>query len=364
MTGLIDSIRQRVHKEGRWKRHKSTLASLIKEHPLRYLFLEVTRRCNLACLYCGSECSPKGNPSELSTEEWKGIVRQIAEDFDAKQVMIAVTGGEPLLKEGIYDLYDELHCLGFRFGMVTNGFFVDEESARHLVDTGIGSISLSMDAPQQINDKLRGKGATRKVEEAIVFLKDAGFKGKLEIISTLTKPAIPLLKTMRSYLAELRIPLWRVAPVMPIGRAARRPELIPSAEDILGLLTFVAESRSDELLPSPEFSEEGYLGDRFEGVVRPYLCQCRAGITTGGIMHDGKIGACPELGDAFAQGDIRKERFKEVWDTRYLNLRDRSWTRSGICGDCEVFDRCLGGSMHLYNTPGAELLRCLYHMVR
>jgi radical SAM protein with 4Fe4S-binding SPASM domain len=97
--------------------------------------------------------------------------------------------------------------------------------------------------------------------------------------------------------------------------------------------------------------------------VRPYLCQCRAGITTGGILADGRIGACPELSDAFVQGDIRTERFREVWDRRYQVFRDRSWTRRGECAGCEAYDRCRGGSLHLYPEPNAELLRCFYLML-
>jgi len=118
------------------------------------------------------------------------------------------------------------------------------------------------------------------------------------------------------------------------------------------------------MLPSPEFCEEGFLGNRFEGVVRPYLSQCRAGITTGGILCDGRIGACPELGEAWVQGDIRTERFKEVWNTRYQNLRDRSWTKKGDCGACDHYRQCRGGAMHLYDAPDRELLRCLYLMAK
>jgi radical SAM protein with 4Fe4S-binding SPASM domain len=112
----------------------------------------------------------------------------------------------------------------------------------------------------------------------------------------------------------------------------------------------------------PEFCEEGFLGNRFEGVVRPYLSQCRAGITTAGILCDGRIGACPELGEAFVQGDIRRERLRDVWEQRYQVLRDRSWTRRGRCAGCVHYERCGGGAMHLYAKPGEEILRCLYDL--
>ena len=84
----------------------------------------------------------------------------------------------------------------------------------------------------------------------------------------------------------------------------------------------------------------------------------------GGIRANGGIGACPELGEAFTQGNIRSERFRDVWEDRYQVFRDRQWTKRGRCGTCHEYARCRGGSLHLYASPQAELQRCLYWMVK
>jgi radical SAM protein with 4Fe4S-binding SPASM domain len=147
---------------------------------------------------------------------------------------------------------------------------------------------------------------------------------------------------------------------MPIGRAAQRPDLIPTNAQLRGLLEYVREARLDQRLPVPVFGEEGFLGEAFEGQVRPRLWVCGAGVTVGGIRADGRIGACPELGDAFLQGDVRTERFRDVWESRYQLFRDRSWTRKGNCASCEQFRRCRGGSLHLYESPDALATRCLF----
>lgn len=349
-----------------WKRHELQQEKLSREHPLRYLFLEVTRRCNLACLYCGSGCTGKEPEGEMSAGEWVEVIGQAASDFDSREIMVAVTGGEPLLKEGIFDIFGALQAHGFRYGMVSNGVLLDESAASRLVSVGIGSISLSMDALPEENDRLRGRGSSEAVARAVKNLKSAGYKGKLEIISTVTKPAVAGLDEMRKYVGgTLRVPLWRAAPVMPIGRAAQHPELIPDDKDVRAMLEWIKASRKDGLLPRPEFSEEGFLGYRFEGVVRPYLVSCRAGITVGGIRYDGRIGACPELTDAFDQGHIKQDSLKHVWDTKYQIMRDRSWTKKrGPCGDCSHFSACRGGSLHLYENTDSEILRCLYIMCK
>ena len=173
----------------------------------------------------------------------------------------------------------------------------------------------------------------------------------------------PHLDALRSYVASLRIGLWRIVPVMPIGEAAKRPDLLPDEKDIKTLLDFVVAARKDGFVPAPELGEEGYLGEPYEGTVRPYKFLCRAGLTIAGISYDGKIGACPELTDSFSQGHIDRDRFKTVWETGYRLFRDRDWTRVGPCDGCASFESCLGGSMHLYEKPGAATCRCLLHMI-
>jgi len=359
------TFRVRLARSVAWKRHTLTGLALARKHPLRYLFLEVTRRCNLACLYCGSSCTIREQDEELTTPQWIDVVRQVAADFRPRDVMVAVTGGEPLLKDGIWDLLGVLGRLGFRYGMVSNGALLDAGAARRLVDAGIGSISLSMDAPPDLNDRLRGPHAADGVIAAIGCLRAAGYGGKLEIITTVTKPVLPRLDEMRRFVASLRVPLWRVAPVMPIGRALRHPDLLPSDEDVRWLLEWVRASRRDAWLPRPELSEEGFIGDRFEGQVRPYLCQCRAGVTIAGVRRNGKIGACPELAECFDQGDVRTDRFKDVWDRGYRAFRDRSWTKdNATCAGCGKWSICRGGSLHLYQDTKSEPLRCLYAMCK
>jgi radical SAM protein with 4Fe4S-binding SPASM domain len=337
---------------------------LAREHPLRYLFLEVTRACHRACVYCGSDCSPAAAGAELTACEWIGVLRQVAEDFEPRSLMLGFTGGEPLLAPGFLDVLQEAGRLGFPFGMVSNGTLITARNAPLLVASGLGSISLSLDAPPDLNDSLRGRGATHAVEQAIAHLRRAGYSGRVEVISTLTRPAVAQLDRVRRYLARLRVTEWRLAPVIPIGRAAGRPELLPDAADLRAILDYVRRGRADGWLPVPEFGEECYLGWDYEGAVRPHRFQCRAGITVAGVRADGRIGACPELTDAFAQGDIRRERLREVWNERYRVFRDRAWARRGACGACDAFAACRGGSLHLYERPGAEPLRCLYQMLR
>jgi radical SAM protein with 4Fe4S-binding SPASM domain len=336
---------------------------LADTHPLQYLFLEVTRRCNLRCAYCGSDCEPAAQGEEMPVERWIEIMRQVARDFESRKVMLAITGGETMLKPGILELFTEVHALGFPFGMVTNGTLLDPETVKKVVATGIGSISISMDAPPAINDTLRGKGVSAKAAAAVKNLQDAGFKGKLEILTTLTKPVVPHLRAMRGYIAGLHVPLWRILPIMPLGRVQSRPDLLIDGADLRSALDFIVEASKDGLAPAPVFGEECYLGRDYETKVRPYKFLCKAGLTIGGIMYDGRVGACPELSDPFIQGHLDHSTLKEIWEGRYALFRDRSWTKKGRCAACNSFGVCRGGSLHLYAHPQNDMPRCLYELL-
>ena len=73
-----------------WWVHSEKMADAAAEHPLRYLFLEVTRRCNLHCAYCGSDCVEREQPGELTVPEWIEIVRGIAWDFTSRRRLPAL----------------------------------------------------------------------------------------------------------------------------------------------------------------------------------------------------------------------------------------------------------------------------------
>ena len=130
----MPDLRLMVYRAMMWKRHQLRTERNRNDHELRYLFFEVSRRCNIHCRYCGSDCTLDERANELTTQEWLDIIDQIAEDFDPKRVMVAVTGGEPLFRPDIFEIYKHLHEKGFHYGMVCNSTLLTPEAARHLAD--------------------------------------------------------------------------------------------------------------------------------------------------------------------------------------------------------------------------------------
>lgn len=86
----------------------------------------------------------------------------------------------------------------------------------------------------------------------------------------------------------------------------------------------------------------------YEREVRDNFFFCRAGINIASILADGSISACPNLRDNFAK----------IWQNKYDIFRDKSWTKTGLCSDCEFYKYCEGSGMHLRDEKTGELLFC------
>lgn len=58
---------------------------------LRWLFFEITDKCNLNCIHCGSNCTSDG--LFLSMDDIKAALQSVQKN----KPMICLTGGEPML---------------------------------------------------------------------------------------------------------------------------------------------------------------------------------------------------------------------------------------------------------------------------
>jgi MoaA/NifB/PqqE/SkfB family radical SAM enzyme len=74
------------------KLHNAYKKEELKKHYLQYLFLEITKKCNLNCLHCGSDCSKDISSPELTTESWFKIIDYFKSNF-SESVVFVITGG-------------------------------------------------------------------------------------------------------------------------------------------------------------------------------------------------------------------------------------------------------------------------------
>lgn len=357
MPSMVFSSAARAIRLGQLKWWNERLEKFRQEHRLQYLFWETTHTCNLHCRHCGSDCGPAA-AGELTTAEIKGVFKSIAEDYDAKTIMVAVTGGEPLMRKDLFDVMDFASGLGFRWGMVTNGMLVNEEIADKCAAAGMQTVTVSVDGMRETHDHIRNfKGSFDRAIRALETFKASGRLKVVQATTCVSDYNIGELDQLYELFRRTGVDEWRLLTVNPIGRAREDPRFRLRPEQLKQLLDFIVAKRSQKGL-SVTFEEEGFLGPDYEGVVRTGLYYCPAGINIGSVLADGSIAACPNLPRDYVQGNVRVDRFRDVWEHKYQRMRDLSWKKTGECAACKWWPFCQGNSLHLWDISEGKPVLC------
>ena len=143
---------------------------------IEYLRLSVTDRCDFRCVYCMAEdMTFLPRQQVLTLEE----IHRVAALFVANGTRkIRLTGGEPLVRQGILDLCRKIAALpGLReLVMTTNGSQL-VKMARPLVEAGVKRLNISLDSlDAERFHAITRAGDLRKVLDGIEAAREAGFQ--------------------------------------------------------------------------------------------------------------------------------------------------------------------------------------------
>lgn len=339
-------------KQELWRQYRHNQAKL---HPLRTLFWECTLRCNMRCRHCGSDCKVSTTTPDMPAADFFKAVDDITPHVDPHKVFVVFTGGEALLRPDIEACGLELYRRGFPWGMVTNGFLLNERRLDSLLRSGMHSITVSLDGLQAEHDWMRQTPqGFERASEAIRLL---GQTDDLlwDVVTCVNPRNYHQLEEIKEHLIGLNCKRWRVFAIFPMGRAAHDPELQLSNEQFTGVLQFVKKTRAEGRIIC-NYACEGYLGP-YERQVRDYYFNCRAGVEVASVLCDGSISGCTSIRSNFHQGNIYQDNLWEVWENRFQVFRDRSWAKKDQCAHCKSWRYCEGNGMHLYDDEG-KLLSC------
>lgn len=134
--------------------------------------------CNFHCKHCSvKRFQVKREGRFFTIEDVRELSRQ-ADEIGLAQIVI--TGGEPLVFPDFDDIVEAIDPEKFHIISDTNGWFLDEERARHLKGIGVDKIQLSLDSlSAEEHDGFRCKqGSHERALRAI----DASLKAGLQII--------------------------------------------------------------------------------------------------------------------------------------------------------------------------------------
>jgi len=116
-----------------------------------------TRRCNLRCIHCYASAVEDDSSEDLTTKQAKSFIKDLS-DFEVPVLLFS--GGEPTIREDLFELARFAKELGMRPVISTNGTLITPEMADKLSEIGFAEIGISIDGMKQTNDRMRGqKGA-------------------------------------------------------------------------------------------------------------------------------------------------------------------------------------------------------------
>jgi MoaA/NifB/PqqE/SkfB family radical SAM enzyme len=123
-------------------------ALISTKHPILVHIIPM-RKCNLACTYC-NEFDDVSTPVPL--EEMKQRLDLLA---DMGASIITISGGEPLLHPEIDEVIRHIRRRGIVAGMITNGFFLNQERIERLNRAGLEHLQISIDnvTPDEVSKK-------------------------------------------------------------------------------------------------------------------------------------------------------------------------------------------------------------------
>jgi radical SAM protein with 4Fe4S-binding SPASM domain len=325
--------------------------------PLHSLCMELTLRCNLRCLHCGSAAGD-ARTNELALPEIIPILEDLRA-LGAKRLVLL--GGEPLLHPDWEEIVTMAKAFGLRVSLISNGLAVTQTVALALAGLGVDVVGISIDgASDEIHDGLRGAvGARMRAWAAVEHVRGAGIP--VTIITTVTRANLAELPLLRHQIASQGGLVWQIQAANGTGERFPR-DLLPSPADLLSVARFVEETR--RLFPTERLAvATGHNIGHHACGVSDYAAAgawrgCSGGITSLGIASDGSVKPCLSMGDREIVGNLRSVRLRDLWQNPALFARNRHFAPGrlvGGCAQCPHGSECRAGCPEMARTATGDV---------
>ncbi len=338
---------------------------LIKKPQLSNLFLEVTLRCNAKCEHCGSSCGYTIPKDEISAEDLKRTLLEVNQKYGPGSVFLSVTGGEPLMRQDLFDIMEYAKDLGYHWGMTTNGMLITEKTIEQFRRSNLESISISLDGLKETHEKFRKvPNSYDMVMRAIDLLKGLETLKHLQITTVVHSKNLNELEDIYKVLLDKGIKEWRVMCVDPIGRASENDEIRLDKKGMIYMLDFIREKRLEGKM-LVEMGCSHYLGLKYENALRDHSFICGTGLFIGSILSNGDICVCPNVRyRSLIQGNIKTDSFVDVWENKFEVFRkNRLKMTNPKCKKCKSFKYCRGDAFHTWDYEENKPNMCMKELL-
>ena len=338
---------------------------------------EVTQACDLACVHCRASAQPERHPMELSTDEGKQLIDQIA---DLEVPVFVLTGGDPIKRPDLFELIAHARRVGVRVSLTPSATpLLTRDVVFRLKEAGLARLAVSMDgASAATHDAFRGlSGSFARTLDAVRWANEASLP--VQINTTFSRRNIGEIDSIVALMKTLKLTLWSVFFLVPTGRGKLNDLLSAEEfEQVFAKIHALSKQAGFDIKTTEAQHYRRY-------VLQQKVAERKAGIANDApIRVDDAIGRAPRglndgkgfvfishKGEVFpsgflplAAGSIREQPLADIYRNSpvFRSLRDTSQLE-GKCGACEFKEICGGSRARAYaltGNPNAEEPCCSY----
>lgn len=272
---------------------------LLRKSMPESLMLLVTAQCQCKCKHCIFHGFEKGR--ELSTEELCGVIDQALE---LGAYHVSFEGGEPTLRDDIFDLINHVDKNMASTHLITNGLRLTKEYVRKLKKVGLEYLHVSLDSPyREGHDEFRGvEGTFEKASAGIKYGVKEGLIGVVEYTATPYNSDFETLEDLYRHCKPFGVHEILISDVVPGGMWEHHEDNIVKKENYDEIVAFRdgANKRKDGPRVSTSFSYRD-----------PKVMGCFAGRRWVWISSTGEVMPCLHVHLSF--GNVRELSLKSIW---------------------------------------------------
>jgi Fe-coproporphyrin III synthase len=334
-----------------------------------------TRRCNLKCVHCYAHARDEAFPDELSTEEGKLVLDDLAQ-FGSPVVLFS--GGEPLMRPDLTELAAYAVAKGMRAVISTNGTLITPAVARELKQVGLSYVGISLDGLHEVNDRFRGvKGAFQMALNGIRACREVGIKVGLRF--TMNRLNAQEISPVFDLLEAEDIPRVCFYHLVYAGRGSKLMKEDLSHEETRAAVDLIIDRTKDlhdrgkakEVLTVDNHADGPYLYLRMLKEQSPRagevmeLLQMNEGNSSGRgigcISWDGRVHA-DQFWRHYSFGNVRQRPFSAIWtdlsNDLMRRLKEKKKYVKGRCAVCKWLDVCGGNFRVRAEAATGDLWAC------
>ena len=199
--------------------------------PLMFYY-EVTLACDLVCKHCRASAQEDPHPEELTTEQSKALVDQVAA-FPRRPMMVT-TGGDPLKRADLFELIRYAVSQGLEVALTPSATpLATFEAFEHARQSGVRRLGISLDgADSETHDAFRGWEGS--FERTLGMLANARqLNMAVQVNTSITRRNVHQVDAIAELLATQQIAMWAAFFLVPVGRGVEEERI--TAEEYEGV---------------------------------------------------------------------------------------------------------------------------------